>query len=140
MSTDTEHPDPEDMFNDTRMSFGDHIEDLRSHLLRALKGFVVGMVLGIWPLGPWMLAIIVDPLDQQLYEFEVRKLKREKIEAIAVWTASSGCSLTSPSVLPQTNPTCRPRRSSPRAALLRIPPLRRARRIWSSASLICSTS
>ena len=50
------------------------------------------------------------------------------------WTASSGWSLTS--VLPQTNPTGRPRRSSPRAALLRIPPLRRARRIWSSASLI----
>jgi len=33
------------------MSFGDHIEDLRTHLLRALKGFVIGMVLGFWPLG-----------------------------------------------------------------------------------------
>lgn len=81
MSNDTEHPDPDDMFKDTRMSFGDHIEDLRTHLFRALKGFAIGMILGIWPLGSYVLAIIVDPLDQQLFEFEKRKLKKEKLEA-----------------------------------------------------------
>jgi sec-independent protein translocase protein TatC len=81
MSTDTEHPDPEDMFNDTRMSFGDHIEDLRTHLLRALKGFAIGMILGFWPLGPYVLRIIVDPLDDQLYQFEKRKLDKEMEEA-----------------------------------------------------------
>src|SRR5215813_7492481 len=43
---------------------------------------------------------------------------------------------TSPSSSPQTRPTGRPRRSSPRAALLRMPPLRRARNICNSASLI----
>jgi sec-independent protein translocase protein TatC len=80
MSSDTEAPDPEDMFKDTRMSFGDHIEDLRAHLLRALKGFVIGMILGIWPLGSYVLKIIVDPLDEQLYQFELKKLKREKDE------------------------------------------------------------
>ncbi len=79
MSTndDTTDHDPEDMFKDTRMSFGDHIEDLRTHLLRALKGFALGMVLGFWPLGPWVLGIIVDPLDEQLYQFEKRKLDKE---------------------------------------------------------------
>ena len=39
-------------------------------------------------------------------------------------------------LLPQTKPTGRPRRSSPRAALLRMPPLRRARNMCNSASLI----
>ena len=34
-----DYPDPDDMFADTRMSFGEHIEDLRSHLLRAIYGF-----------------------------------------------------------------------------------------------------
>jgi sec-independent protein translocase protein TatC len=34
----------EDMFADTRMSFGDHLEDLRTHLWRAIKGFVIIMV------------------------------------------------------------------------------------------------
>src|SRR5262245_54893137 len=74
----TETPDPEDFFNDTRMSFGDHLEDLRTHLLRALKGFLIGMVLGFWPLGPWVLGIIVDPVSEQLYQFELRKLAKEK--------------------------------------------------------------
>ena len=35
MSTDNDPYDPDDMFKDTRMSFGDHIEDLRAHLMRA---------------------------------------------------------------------------------------------------------
>jgi sec-independent protein translocase protein TatC len=78
MSNDTEHPDPDDMFADTRMSFGDHIEDLRTHLLRALKGFAIGMLIGLWPLGKPVLGIIVDPLDEQLYKFEKRKLVKEK--------------------------------------------------------------
>src|SRR5215831_2514652 len=55
---------------------------------------------------------------------------------MAVQTAWSGWNRTSPSSSPQTKPTGRPRRSSPRAALLRIPPLRRARRTCSSASLM----
>src|SRR6516162_3603175 len=37
--------DPEDMFADTRMSFGDHLEDLRTHLWRAVKSFIICMIL-----------------------------------------------------------------------------------------------
>jgi len=70
--------DPEDMFNDTRMSFGDHIEDLRTHLLRALKGFLIGMVLGLWPCGPFMMGVIVAPLEDQLLVFEQKKLNKDK--------------------------------------------------------------
>src|SRR5690242_15933765 len=55
---------------------------------------------------------------------------------MAVPTASSGWKQTSPSASPQTKPTGRPRRSSPRAALLRMPPSRRARKMCNSASLI----
>ena len=72
-----EAPDPEDMFADTRMSFGDHIEDLRTHLLRALKGFMIGMVLGIWPLGKVVLGIITGPVEEQLREFEMKKVGRD---------------------------------------------------------------
>src|SRR3954468_22173165 len=49
-------------------------------------------------------------------------------------TASSGCQSICPSASPHTSPTGSPRRNSPRAALLRIPPSRRARRRCSSAS------
>jgi sec-independent protein translocase protein TatC len=54
--------DPDDFFAETRMSFGDHIEDLRGHLWRAIGGLffclAIGFVLdGIgyltdWPLYP----------------------------------------------------------------------------------------
>jgi len=79
MSTNQpEQIDPEDMFHETRMSFGDHIEDLRTHLLRALKGFLIGMVICIWPLGPYVMKMIVAPLEDQLKAFEKKKLKRDE--------------------------------------------------------------
>ena len=49
-----DYADPDDMFSDTRMSFGDHIEDLRTHLLRAVKGFVLGMIVSIC-VASWIL-------------------------------------------------------------------------------------
>ena len=76
-NTDSEHPDPEDMFNETRMSFGDHIGELRTHLLRALKGFVIGMIIGLYPLGSYVVRIIVAPVEEQLAFFEKRVQDKE---------------------------------------------------------------
>src|ERR1043165_6109260 len=78
----TEAPDPEDMFNDTRMSFADHIDELRTHLLRAIKGFVVGMVISFW-LGRYVLRIIVSPVEEQLDRFEARMQEKERKESFA---------------------------------------------------------
>jgi len=77
MSNNTESPDPEDMFKDTRMSFGDHIEDLRTHMIRALKGLVIGMIVGFWPLGPHVLDIINAPVERELTRSELRKFDWE---------------------------------------------------------------
>jgi sec-independent protein translocase protein TatC len=63
--------DPDDMFSETRMTFGEHIEDLRTHLLRAIYGFVIGFVIAI-PLGPWTLAFISKPVEEQLAKFSER--------------------------------------------------------------------
>lgn len=40
------HDYPEDIFADTRMSFGDHIEELRNHMIRAGIGLVICLVIG----------------------------------------------------------------------------------------------
>ena len=73
--------DPEDMFSDTRMTFGEHIEDLRSHLLRAIYGFLIGFIIAI-PLGPPALDFIAAPVTDQLTKFNQRyddaKLKELK--------------------------------------------------------------
>src|SRR5437016_8194099 len=38
--------DPDDFFTETRMSFGDHIEELRLHLWRAIGGLILCLFLG----------------------------------------------------------------------------------------------
>jgi sec-independent protein translocase protein TatC len=60
--------DPEDYFADTRMSFGDHIEDLRTHLIRAIGGFVIGMIVA-FAFGSWVYEFITAPVERQLQRF-----------------------------------------------------------------------
>ena len=68
MFNDDNQPDPDDYFADSRMTFGEHIEDLRTHLLRALKGFLVAFLIAI-PLGRPVLRIIQAPVEEQLNRF-----------------------------------------------------------------------
>ena len=65
-------PDPDDYFHQTRMSFGDHIEDLRTHLWRAVKGFLAAMVLALC-VGHIVVEWIKAPVSQQLDEFYKRR-------------------------------------------------------------------
>jgi sec-independent protein translocase protein TatC len=93
-STRDEYPD--DIFKDTRMSFGEHIEELRYRMFAAIKwllfflifGFVLDAIgealdkpnLGV---GKPMLRIITDPVEQQVRDFYNRrneKLKNEKLK------------------------------------------------------------
>jgi sec-independent protein translocase protein TatC len=67
-------PDPDDFFADTRMSFADHIEDLRTHLWRAIKGFGVAVVLSFC-IGHIVLAYITAPVKDQLHEFWKRRIQ-----------------------------------------------------------------
>jgi sec-independent protein translocase protein TatC len=66
-------PDPDDFFADTRMSFGDHIEDLRTHLWRAIKGFGVALFFSFF-VGYYVLQYITSPVKEQLREFYQRRV------------------------------------------------------------------
>jgi len=85
----------EDMFADTRMSFGDHLEDLRIHLWRALYWFffmIIGVFVldGIGLITSWripytnvqigvgypMFRFIIAPIRQELSEYRVRRAKK----------------------------------------------------------------
>jgi len=72
----------EDFFKDTRMSFGDHLEELRTRMWRAIKGLALCLVIGfiLDAIGdavgkPWigvgkpMLKIITDPVEAKIKEF-----------------------------------------------------------------------
>jgi sec-independent protein translocase protein TatC len=81
MSRADSRPDPEDYFSNTRMSFGDHIEDLRTHLVRAILGFILGLCVS-FAFGSWVLHFITAPVEAQLMEFYNRRvrLEREKLQ------------------------------------------------------------
>jgi sec-independent protein translocase protein TatC len=77
----------EDLFADSRMSFGEHIEELRTHLVRALKGLFfcvcigfildsIGLALGKnWiGIGRPMVDVIKAPVEQQLAAFHQKRL------------------------------------------------------------------
>lgn len=80
--------DAEDYFAETRMSFGDHLEDLRTHLWRALVGFGVCLFIGFVldgigyitdlpiGLGRPMLHVIAQPVTDSLDEFYDRRRER----------------------------------------------------------------
>lgn len=72
----------EDFFKDTRMSFGDHLEELRTRMWKAIKGLGLCLIIGFILDGigdragiPWlgigrpMLKVITDPVKEQVKEF-----------------------------------------------------------------------
>jgi sec-independent protein translocase protein TatC len=87
-TTGNGYHDPEDMFAHTRMSLGDHIEELRRHMIKALLGFGVAMIIGFFISQP-VLNFINAPVEKALKEmYEKRreaKLKeyREKLARTA---------------------------------------------------------
>src|SRR5260370_39699412 len=70
------HTDPEDFFAETRMSFGDHIEDLRTHLVRAIVGFALGMAVA-FIFGKLVFHFITAPVESQLLKFYERRVAKE---------------------------------------------------------------
>jgi len=75
MSTNGTPPDPEDFFSDTRMTFGDHLEELRRHLWRALIGFGVAVFLSFF-IGRSAVNFITAPVKQQLRAFYNHRVEK----------------------------------------------------------------
>ncbi len=81
--------DSEDFFSETRMSFGDHIEELRWHLWRAVIGFIVILVLVFvfdfvgyatgthFGIGRPMMDLITAPVEKALQDYY--KQRAEKV-------------------------------------------------------------
>ena len=55
----------EDLFKDSTMTFGEHLEELRSCLIKALLWLVVGFAFGLY-VGDWTVATIQGPLEKSL--------------------------------------------------------------------------
>ncbi|HUR54460.1 MAG TPA: twin-arginine translocase subunit TatC [Gemmataceae bacterium] len=77
-----DHQYPDDIFADTRMSFGEHIDELRTRLIRALMGLFFCMVIGFIldgigssvgnkniGIGRPMIDVITEPVISQVKKF-----------------------------------------------------------------------
>jgi sec-independent protein translocase protein TatC len=72
-------PDPDDLFAHTRMSLGDHIEELRGAMLRAGKGFLLALVVGFFFAQP-ILSFIEYPVKAELEKFYDARIQRKERE------------------------------------------------------------
>ena len=80
---------PDDIFDNSRMSFGDHIEELRSRLIKALKALLFFLLIGFFldyageqtgypnvGVGRPVLAIIKEPVETQVRDFYAKRNER----------------------------------------------------------------
>lgn len=86
---------PDDIFDSTRMSFGDHIEELRTRMIRAIYGLLVCLVIGFVldgigtavgnrniGVGYPMIEIITEPVKTQVRDFYYRRTMKEQAEKL----------------------------------------------------------
>lgn len=67
----------EDLFQETTMSFGEHLEELRVCLFKAVLGLAIGLFIGLF-VGSWVVEFIQTPLSKALTKY-YREDTRRKI-------------------------------------------------------------
>ena len=81
----TREPD-KDLFASSTMSLGEHIDELRTCLFRAIIGLVIGFIIGLIPaVGGRVVRLIQYPLVQALeahYEEQASEKAKEQLEAL----------------------------------------------------------
>jgi sec-independent protein translocase protein TatC len=70
-------PDDSDLFADSRMPLGEHIEELRRCLWRSIFGYLVAVVLGFLVSRP-VFSAIAAPIDRELRDFQDRRLATQQ--------------------------------------------------------------
>jgi sec-independent protein translocase protein TatC len=90
------HEYPDDMFAESRMSLGEHIEELRYRMIAALKWLIFFLVIGFVldavggslgneniGVGKPMLKVITEPVESQARDFYYRRAQKVNDEKIA---------------------------------------------------------
>ncbi|MCA9114403.1 MAG: twin-arginine translocase subunit TatC [Planctomycetaceae bacterium] len=78
-------PQSRDLFDETTMSFGEHLEVLRVHLWKALIGLALGVGVALF-FGQQIIAVIRSPIDQALQDHGYNEEKIEdNLEGFDFW-------------------------------------------------------
>jgi sec-independent protein translocase protein TatC len=88
-----------DLFQDTTMTFGEHLDELRGALFKALLGLMLGCIVGFF-LGDYMVKLILRPLEGALESY----YSNSSIEEYKKWSAKrEEAGLPSPYSIDQLN-------------------------------------
>jgi sec-independent protein translocase protein TatC len=71
-----------DLFDDSTMSFGEHLEILRYHLIKALLGLVIGIVIALF-FSNYVIYAMQIPLENALQKYYGIKLETKAGESIS---------------------------------------------------------
>src|SRR4051812_43879212 len=66
----------DDLFKDSVMSFGEHLNELRGVLWRAVLGIVIGVAFGLF-FADWVVRFIQSPLEHALQEYYLENTHQE---------------------------------------------------------------
>ena len=98
---------PDDVFAETRMSLGEHIEELRYRMIAALKWLLFFLVIGFFldaiggfvgnpklGIGKPMLKVITEPVESQTRDFYYRRALKTGDEKLAKITRTDPAEIT----------------------------------------------
>lgn len=80
-----------DLFDESVMSFGEHLEALRTHLIRAIYGLLLATIITMC-FGEQIVLFIREPVDRALEKLQVRR-SQQKLEEIKVTDNVKGFNL-----------------------------------------------
>lgn len=96
-------PRPTDLFADTTMSFGEHLEALRSHLWKAIAGVALGCIICLF-VGEWIVTVIRYPLDKALEPTGVKLKDDTGKNPFGIWLSGLLGQAETPPVEPEPDP------------------------------------
>ena len=62
-----------DLFDDSSMSFGEHLEALRAHLIKALAGLIIA-VLVAFAIGDYVVVFLSQPINDALRAYDIQQV------------------------------------------------------------------
>ncbi len=77
----------DDLFAETTMSFGDHLEELRVCLFKSVLGLVLGFFVGL-AFANWVVAYIQTPLKKALEDHYISKAIGDLQKRVRAGTAA----------------------------------------------------
>lgn len=66
----------DDLFQDSRMTFGEHLEELRATLVKAMISLVIGILASLY-FTPSVVQFLQTPVERAIREYRVQKARKE---------------------------------------------------------------